>query len=189
MVRAGEGKVVGIADLTFMVPPQNAVADNDQLVSNIADFLTTSERTFELHDFPHFFRSDVDLLVGRASLVDSATDLKNLLAVVEIDAEFRGVEDLSTDTVFLGLYDDSAHVVQYLHVAGVEVDESIRTPFTEDIVREGSAVVLLHRTRDRHVLVVLASSEQTMASVVGLFGTGGFRDGLVDELLGVYGTR
>ena len=189
MVRAGEGRVVGISDMTFMVPPQNAVADNDQLISNIADFLTTSERTFELSDFPHFLRSDVDLLVGRASLVDPATDLKGLLAVSEIDAEFRSVEDLSADTVFLGLYDDSADVVQYLQVAGIEVDEGIRTPFTEDIVMEGSAVALLHRTRDRHVLIVLASSELTLEAAVGLFVTGGFRDGLVGEVLGVYRTR
>ena len=127
--------------------------------------------------------------MGRSTLVDSATDLKNLLAAFEVDAEFRGVEDLSADTVFLGLYDDSADVVQYLHVAGIEVDEAIRTPFTEAIVREGSAVALLHKTRDRHVLIVLASSEQTLASVVGLFGTGSFRNGLVDGLIGVYGTR
>ncbi|MCH8206418.1 MAG: hypothetical protein IH956_05380 [Chloroflexi bacterium] len=189
MVRSADGRVVGISDLSFMIPPQNAVADNDQLVSNIADFLTTSERSFDLHDFPFFFRSEVDVLVGRASLISTATDLKNLLSSFEIDAELRGVEDLNADIVFLGLYDDSSDVVQYLHVAGIEVDEAIRTPFTKDISRDGTAIVLLHRTRDRHVLVLLGSSEDALATVVALFGTGGFRAGLVDELVGVYNTR
>ena len=189
MVRSADGRVVGISDLSFMIPPQNAVMDNDQLVSNIADFLTTSERVFDLADFPFFFRSEVDVLLGRASLVDAGTDLRNLMSFFQIDAEFQAVEDLSADTVFLGLYDDSSHVVQYLHVAGIEVDEAIRTPFTDDISKDGTAFVLLHRTRDRHVLVILASSEGTLGNVIGLFGSGGFKSGLVDELVGVYGTR
>ena len=74
-------------------------------------------------------------------------------------------------------------------MAGIEVDEAVRTPFTEDISKDGTAIALLHKTRDRHVLVVLGSSERALAAVVALFGTGGFQAGLVDELVGVYETR
>ena len=63
-------RVLAIADFTFMVPPHNSLLDNDRLVSNIADYITDSERVYELSDFPHFFESGpeagVDILLGRS---------------------------------------------------------------------------------------------------------------------------
>jgi hypothetical protein len=149
MVKSSDGHVLAIFDLTFMIPPQNSIVDNDRLISNVADFLTASDRTFELADFPYFFKSDVDILMGRAHLFDVATDLKSLLSSFQIDSEIRGMEDLGRDTVYLGLYDDSPDVVQYLTVAGIQVNGALRTPFTPDIAKERTAVILLHRTPER----------------------------------------
>ncbi|MEK9150414.1 MAG: hypothetical protein AAB267_10275, partial [Candidatus Desantisbacteria bacterium] len=61
VVQVAGGKVVAISDLTFMSPPYNSVMDNDRLISNIADFLTASERTFNLSEFPNFFGPQVDV--------------------------------------------------------------------------------------------------------------------------------
>ena len=57
-------RVLAVADLTFMIPPRNSLSDNDRLISNIADFLTTGERTFALADYPHFFGDEIDILLG-----------------------------------------------------------------------------------------------------------------------------
>ena len=91
MGKGDDERVLAVYDFTFMMPPQNAVADNDLLLSNIADFLTLGERTFDLEDFPHFFKSDVDILLSRASLFQVATDLKNVLSNLTVASEIQGV--------------------------------------------------------------------------------------------------
>ena len=189
MVKAADGRVLAIGDLTFMVPPQNSIVDNDRLVSNIADYLTDSTRKFELADFPHFFKSEVDILLGQAEQFELGTSLKRVLATFLIDSEFRGIEDIRRDTVFLALYDSSAVLVQYLEVAGIQVNDTIRTPFTPDLATENTGIILLHRTKDRHVMVVLADSAASLADLVNRLASGQFRSGLVSELLSVVKTR
>ena len=186
MVRAEDGRVVAISDLTFMIPPQNAIWDNDRLISNIADYLTDSQRVFELTDFPHFFKDDVDILLGRAGLFDVGTEVKSMLSGFQVPSEIRGVENLSKDTMFLGLYQDSAAVAQYLEVAGIQVDDQIRTPFTPDLASDGTAIILLHRTQERNVVMILGGSPGALVDMVIRLGSGRFRSGLVSDFLGVY---
>ena len=188
IVKGTDGRVLGISDLTFMIPPQNGILDNDILVSNIADYLTKSQREFELADFPHFFRDDVDILLGRAPIFDVGIELKNRFSDFQVRSELRGIENLTRDTVFLGLYEDSAAVAQYLGVAGVQVDDTLRTPFTPDIDTSGAAIVLLHRTQERHVLVILGSSRRSLDDMVRRLGSGQFKFGLVSDFLGMYRT-
>ena len=186
LVKGSDGHIVAVSDLTFIIPPQNSILDNDRLISNIADFLTDSDRGFVLGDFPYFFKADVDILLGRASLFDVATQVKSALSSFQIDSEVRGVEDLTKDTVFLGLYEDSPDVVQYLDVAGIQVDGTLRAPFTPGITTDGTAVMLLHRTQDRYALVILGHSQDTLVDMVNRLSSGAFRSGLVDDLVGVF---
>ena len=188
MVKAAEGKLLAISDMTFMIPPRNAVLDNNKLISNIADYLTSSERTFELADFPGFFRDDVDILVGRSELFDVGGDLKDGLAEFRINASVRGVEDITTDTIYVGLYEDATDVAQYLELAGLDVDDVIRTPFTPDIQREQTAIIMLNSSPDRQVLVLLGDSEGALRDIVVQLSMGSFRDGLVGDFVGVYRT-
>ena len=186
MVKGGDGRVLAISDFTFMEPPQNSTLDNDRLISNIADFLATGERSFDVSDFPHFFGGDVDILLGRADLFDTGTRLKSLLSASQISSEMKGVEDLTKDTVFLGLYQDSPAVGQYLASARVQVSDTLRTPFTPDIAIAGTALVLLNEGPERSVLVVLSDTEFGLSLTVDLLDLGAFRDGLVSDHLGVY---
>ena len=186
--KGSDDRVLAISDLTFMIPPQNSILDNDRLIANVADFLTTSERTVELADFPHFFKDDVDILLGRASLVNEATGLKSMLSAFQIGSEIQGVEDLSRDTVLLGLYDDAPSVMRYLNIAGVQVNGTLSTPFTPGITTVDTGIILLNRTSERNVLVILGHSEGFLLDLVNQLFSGTFRSGLVDELLGVYGS-
>jgi hypothetical protein len=90
--------------------------------------------------------------------------------------------------VFLGLYEDSAQVAPYLEAAGVQVGNTLRLPATQEIDPNGTAVILLNRSQDRHVLVVLAHSDDALAGAVSQLGSGDFRSGLVDDFVGVYQT-
>ena len=150
--------------------------------------MTSSQRKFDLADFPHFFKEDVDILLGRSALFDVASDLRGMLSSFQIGSEIPGVEDITKDTVYVGLYEDSSDVAQYLEVAGIGLDGALRTPFTPDIVREDTAIILLHAGRDRHVLVILGDSENALRDAVSLLGSGEFRDGLVGDSVGVYRT-
>ena len=44
LVKGNNPRVLAIADLTFMIPPQNDLWDNGRLIANLADYLTKSER-------------------------------------------------------------------------------------------------------------------------------------------------
>ncbi|MFQ6026575.1 MAG: hypothetical protein ACE5Q6_03555 [Dehalococcoidia bacterium] len=187
--RGEDRNVVALYDLTFMVPPHNTILDNDRLVSNIADYLTTSQRDFELTDFPRFFNGEVDLLLSESTSFEQGTEFKKLLAKWEIGSEFKEIEDRSQDTVFLGTYEDSSQVSQYLDSLGVHVDGELQTPFTPTVASAGTGTILLHQSLDRDVLVVLGDSSKGLTTLISRIRSGTFRDGLVDDFVGVYKTE
>ena len=181
--------VLAIADFTFMVPPQNSLLDNDKLVSNIADYLTSSEREYDLADFPHFYEAglenSIDILLGQPSLWNIGIEVRNGLAAYRLSSRIHGVEDLSRDTVFLGLYEDALQMDQYLQAAGVRVDDTLGTPFAPDLGLEGTALTVLDQDQDRRVLIVLADTPETLTGAVARLLAGEFRDDLVSDFVGV----
>ena len=181
--------VLAVHDLTFMIPPYNAVRDNDRLVSNIADFLTEGQKAYHLADFPGFFRDDVDLLLGRPDLFDLSAQVKQLLADRGIPSELQKVENAGRDTVFLGLYEDNPAVARYLDSAGIRIGDSLTTPFASGVPLEGTAVLQLHRAGDRDVLIILADTPEGLEKMVRQLSTGEFRSGLTDDFAGVYKTE
>lgn len=123
-VLAADGAVLALGDLTFMAEPYNAVYDNDQLVANVADFLSGAQRRYELADSPFFFDDEVDLVYAGDPLLDS--DL--LAGGGDLQAHFedkgkvltiRETEDQAHDTLFLGLYAHTEEITPYLTAAGV----------------------------------------------------------------------
>ncbi len=181
--------VLSVGDLTFMIPPHNMALDNDQLVSNIADFLTTSSRQFVIGDFPHFYRSgsgpSVDIIVGQPALLESGTAFKNGLSEYGVSANLSTAEDFSRDTVFLGLHEDALRVAGYLQAAGVRIDDSLSGPFGDGLALEGAAVVVLDRNRDRHVLIVLADTPDMLNEAVGHLLDGQYRQDQVNDFVSV----
>ncbi len=188
----GESRnVLAVADFTFMVPAHNALVDNDRLISNIADFLTTTERTFELADFPYFFGGEqgglVDILLGRSSLWNQGAQVRSGLSIHhDIPSDIQAVEDVSRNAVFLGLYEDAPRMAQHLQAAGVRVDETIGTPFAPDTEQEGTAITVVNRNQDRYVLVLLADTPATLSDGVVRLLSGSFREDLVSDFVAVY---
>ena len=199
MVEAAEGlypiawgdsrNVLAIGDFTFIVPPYNSLLDNDKLLSNVADYLTASQREYDLADFPHFYEggleNSIDILLGQQSLWDIGVEVRNGLSAYRVSSQIRGVEDVSRDTVFLGLYKDARLVSQYLQAAGIRIDDALGVPFAPDLGLEGTAVTMLHQDQDRHVLVVLADTPETLSGAVTGLLSGEFRNDLVSDFVGV----
>ena len=182
--------VLAVADLSFMVPPQDSLLDNDKLVSNIADYLTDSQRVYDLSDFPYFYKpgsdNGVDILIGQPSLLNVGLQVKNGLAQHRVSAEVSGREDLSRDTVFLGLYENAGPVAQYLQAAGVRVGDTLGTPFAPDLAPTRTGIMALHQGQDgRYVLIVLGDTAETLTATVASLMNGEFRGALVSDFVGV----
>ena len=123
-VLAAEDRVLALGDLTFLSEPYNGIADNDQFTSNIADFLSGSERQYTLADFPYFFGDEVDLVYASDPLLDSdllpgGGSLQSLFAEAGKTLSVQADENQAHDTLFLGLYDEADEVKAYLADAAV----------------------------------------------------------------------
>ena len=177
--------VLAIADFTFLVPNNDSLLDNGRLVSNVADFVTETGREFHLSDFPYFYGSSsqdgVDILVGNPELLNTGLLIKTGLAQYGIPSEIAPVDDVSRDTVFLGLYEDASQVSQYLQIAGVRVDDNLGTDFAGDLSLENTTIAILDQAQGRDMLLVLADSPTTLEGAVGRLISGEFRSDLVGE--------
>lgn len=190
--------VLAIADFTFLVPNNDSLLDNGRLVSNVADFVTETGREFHLSDFPAMFQpagfqpgsssslDGVDILLSRAELLNTGLLIKTGLAENGILSEIAAVDDVSRDTIFLGLYEDASQVSQYLQVAGVRVDDNLGTDFAGDLALENTTITILDPGfRDgaggRDMLLVLADSPATLEEAVGRLISGEFRSDLVSD--------
>ncbi|MBM3942580.1 MAG: hypothetical protein FJ316_06610 [SAR202 cluster bacterium] len=186
LVRSAAGQVVAISDSTFMVPPQDKVADNGRLVSNLASYLTQPSRRYTLSDFPEFFQGDPQVLLAQPELFADGRKLQGILTDLGVVSQMRGTEDPSRDMVFLGLFEDAPRVAQYLEPAGVRIGTHVTTP-AGAFPRQEMAVLVLYRSQGRHVLVGLADTPDILSNLVdSLRPNSDFRQGVVDELVGVY---
>ena len=95
LVRGNTGQVVALADMTFMLPPQNAILDNGRLMSNLATYLTTHQRRFEMADYPGFLRGEVQVITTRPEVFGEASALRSQLAKHQIASKFSRDEDPS----------------------------------------------------------------------------------------------
>ena len=190
-IRRGEDRnVLAIADFTFLVPPHDTVLDNDRLLSNIADYITESERSYELTDFPYFLENadadSVDIVISQPSLLNSGLKVKSGLETYGVSSELTSVEDLGRNTVFLGLHEDAVQVEQYLQAAGVRLDDTLGAAFALELELARTGVLVLdHGREDRYVLIVLADTPETLAATVAGLVSGDYRGGLVSDFVGV----
>ncbi len=181
--------VLAIADFTFMVSSNDSLLDNGRLVSNIADYVTDSEREFFLSDFPYFYGTGqddgVDILIGQAGLLNIGLEVKTGLVAHRVSSEIAPAEDVSRDTVFLGLYEDAPQIGQYLQNAGIRVDDTLGTAFAPELPLESTVVMLLDQSQDRDMLIILGDSPETLTGAVARLISGEFRGDLVSDFVAV----
>lgn len=189
IARGAHRNVLAVYDWTFMIPPYSGVLDNAKLVSNIADFLTESERTYRLAQYPRFFQGEVDILAEDSSLVAEAANFKLALSNLGIAAQLRGSENVGRDTVYLGLFNEHSRSSRYLEANGTLISDTLNAPFATGIPLKDLAVVSLNSSGDRDVLVIVADSPEGVGKAIATLQDGTFRESLVDEYTGVLETK
>ena len=187
MVSVRDGRVLAIGDTTFMKPPFDQVEENGAFIARIADFLTTSERIFDLADFPAPLASDVAVSMLSGGLLGPATQLAELLTFGGRRASLEALDRPAVDTVFVGLFADRAAVDHHLRAGGVTfADGRIVTASAPPVSQANGGLLLLDSRGGRNVLVIMASSGRDMGFMVQLLGSGAYRSGLVSPTLGLY---
>lgn len=187
MVLAADGQVVAVSDMTFIEPPYDRVLDNDRLLSNLADFLTTGERRFELEDFPFFFDATMAVSVTSPELLDLATSVSSFLTSGNRSATLEAFERPSVDTVFLGLYDDRESVNHHLQAGQVILsDGMVQAASSPPVPEATTGIILLDSRGGRYVLVAMAADEVQLSVVVQLLLSGGYRDNLVSPSVALF---
>jgi hypothetical protein len=183
----GDSKVLAIADLTFMTPPSNTVVDNNQFISNIVDWLTDSERTFVLADFPHFFGEVIEITYADASLLKPGLELKDLLTSEGKAVEIREYEDTALEeTVFLGLFDDAEKVDGYLKSGNISINSEVHIGGIGEIPQEDTWILYLAESNSSHVLIILSEKEEVLGEAIQMLESGEFREWLASDALAVY---
>lgn len=183
-VVAHEGRVLAIGDVTLFTEPFNTTHDNDRLVANVADFLSTSERRWELGDFPHFFSGSVQVTYSEEPLLPLALKGRELLTRTGRQVEV-GTSQAVGDMLYLGLFGDVDQVGAILTRGGITVTERIEITGTARISREHTALLYLEQGRYRHAMLVLAETQELVKEALGRLETSEFRKLLLTQRVGV----
>jgi len=123
---SSDDRVLAVSDLTFLTEPYSSQANNDQLISNIADFLMTGHRQYTLADFPYFFGDRVDLryagkeAVGGEVLTQAGV-LQNAFDAVGKKLIPRKSNTAGSDVLYIGLYDGLDYVQEYLATRQISI--------------------------------------------------------------------
>jgi len=182
-----DSRVLAISDFTFLVEPYNLSTDNNQFIANLADWLTKSERTFYLADFPYFFFEQVKITYASANYLDSGLKLKNFFKDLEINSDLAQYEkNLSGDLIFLGLFDEAEKIKDFLKKGKIEIaKEKIKIEGVGEIDKKGTSIFYLNKT-GQDTLIILSDKKERLGETVEKLISGQFRDWLVTDILGLY---
>jgi hypothetical protein len=137
---SADEQVLALGDATVLTAPYHTIADNDQFLSNIAEWLAAAERDWDLKDFPYLFRGPVDLVQVSGEYLDPrlitrAGILGEVFEEAGITLSVADTADPDNDTLFVGIFKNVESVEEYLDAAGVtitiveaEEEEAAATP-------------------------------------------------------------
>jgi hypothetical protein len=103
------GNVLIVGDMTFMSNPYYQVADNNQFVQNIANFLVNGERTRNLYDFPSLFNQDIAIALTSEieldkDIVSIVADIKDQYSKDDLSVTLSNKIAAGSDRIVLGTY-------------------------------------------------------------------------------------
>lgn len=200
---AADEKVLALGDVTALTAPYHTVADNDQFLSNIAGWLASAERVWDLKDFPYLFQRPVDLVQIAGDFLDprliaGTGALEEVLAQVDLTLTVRDTADPDNDAIFVGTFEDVELVEEYLGEAGVtitlveeegeegaaateeaeeEEEEPRDTVEVEElgsIPMEGTTLFVVDRSADRVIVIALAEDGDSAMAALERLAFGDF---------------
>lgn len=125
-------QVLAIGDLTFLGEPYSSIENNGVLINNIADFLAGGQRDFELKDFPYFLNTSVDIVFDNSLVFNSqfgdSVKLKEFLEKIDRKVTFTDKIGNNNDVIFVGRFDDTKAIEDYLAAAHITILGPDETP-------------------------------------------------------------
>lgn len=127
MTMAYDNRVLAVGDITFMTAPYHTVASNDQLVSNIANWLAVDSRDYtDLEDFPRLFSGPVDMVQISGSLLDPQmiawnSSMQDMFEQAGLDLNLRARVSPGNDSLLVGTFDELDRIASFLAQQGITV--------------------------------------------------------------------
>jgi hypothetical protein len=126
-VLATDQRVLALGDITFMTAPYHTVKDNDQFLSNIANWLAIDRRQRDdLEDFPYLFSRPVDLVQASGDTIDprliaGVSAWQAAFEQAGLALDLRAKADPDHDATFVATFEDTKVIDEYLDDNGITV--------------------------------------------------------------------
>ncbi len=188
------GNVLALGDFSFLTPPYNTVADNAVLIDNIADFLLSGTRTYNLSLFPYVFSSSsLDILP--TSNVQMTAEMTGMLSTYQrsfstLDMQVDIVNEAPSggNLIVLGTFsqaDDLDPFVKPFNLKMSNFNEYIEIPGLGKVGKSGNGLLLFAPGKQGNTLILLADSEDDLLSLMGLLISGDLSSCVLQGDLGI----
>jgi hypothetical protein len=130
--------VLALGDITFMFAPYHTIEDNDQFLSNIANWLAVDKRQRdEPEDFPYLFSRPVDLVQTSGDTLDPrliarAGAWQASFEQLELALHLRAAADPEHDAILIATFKDTEAIEEYLDDNGITVEMTVEEKEKED---------------------------------------------------------
>ncbi len=134
-----EARVLALGDITFLTPAYHTIGQNNQFLSNIADWFAVDTRQRDLEDFPYLFVQDVDLVQAfegllNPGLIVKSYDLRHLFQEANLNLSLRSEPEPDHDVLYVATFGSYEVVESYLIKAGISITEVIEKVEVSDEV-------------------------------------------------------
>ena len=184
-------QTLALGDLTFMTPPYDKVADNARLIQNLAAFLLDGERRPDLHNLPFVFSGPVSVVQSadfalQAETLVALQGMSTTLLPAGVSLSFPEEVPAEGDLLVLGLFEPDPELVELIEPLGLVLpaeasDGRLAAPGFGSFNPAGIGFVGLARSEARTTLVLLASDQAGLVSLLESVGQGLLSDCLLSD--------
>jgi len=184
-------QALALGDLTFMTPPYDKVADNARLIQNLAEFLLDGERRPDLHNLPFVFSGPVSVVQSadfalQAETLVALQGMSTALLPTGVSLSFPEEVPAEGDLLVLGLFEPDPELGELIEPLGLVLpagasDGRMAAPGFGSFNPAGIGFVGLARSEARTTLVLLASDQAGLVSLLETVGQGLLSDCLLSD--------
>lgn len=174
------GNALAVGDKAFLMEGSFSVADNDQFLANVVEFLTSGDRQFDLLDFPYVVDRNPTVVYTSTELLGAAQEINRNLGSdrgeprVELE---RGTPDQQEADVLVATFEDLARrgiTGTGIRAGGGRVSVG---PYESDL----DGVTVIHAPQSGYDLVVAADSVERVREAADVIAAGEVGDNAITD--------
>ncbi len=195
MAVSADGQVLAIGDFTFLTNPFNQVADNNLLLSNLADFTLGGKRIPLLANFPFVFEHPISLVTTgdmelTSDLLGPIAALQQSLKAVNIPVTVSASVLADSDAIILGTFGDIdtdlARAMQPFGINGSDSSgDAIDISGFGKVSRSGNGLLLFNHGPQTNSLILLVDQRGDLPKLIDLVASGDLSACVVQGNVGV----